>query len=207
MASRSNLLSNLTLRIWMARISLLPFRSGLSTTTCRSKRPARNRAGSIISGRLVAAKIIIPPWVSNPSISTNNWFRVCSFSSFPPIMLACRVFPIASNSSIKIIQGAFCLACSKRSLTLEAPTPTNISTNSDPLVEKKGTFASPATALAIKVLPVPGAPTRRIPFGIFPPRLFTFSASFKNSITSFNSSKASSAPATSLKVVLVSFST
>ncbi len=41
----------------------------------------------------------------------------------------------ASISSIKIIAGAFCLACAKRSRTLEAPTPTNISTNSDPEIE------------------------------------------------------------------------
>ena len=34
--------------------------------------------------------------------------------------------------------------------------PTNISTNSEPDMEKKGTLASPATALASMVLPVPG---------------------------------------------------
>ena len=32
-----------------------------------------------------------------------------------------------------------------------------------------GTFASPATAFASIVLPVPGGPTRRIPFGIDAP--------------------------------------
>ena len=55
------------------------------------------------------------------------------------------------------------------SLTLEAPTPTNISTKSDPEIEKKGTFASPATALAKRVFPVPGGPTIKTPLGIFPP--------------------------------------
>ena len=55
------------------------------------------------------------------------------------------------------------------SLTLEAPTPTNISTKSDPEMLKKGTSASPAIALDKSVLPVPGEPTRRIPVGIFPP--------------------------------------
>ena len=61
------------------------------------------------------------------------------------------------------------MACVKRSLTLEAPIPTNISTNSDPEMEKNGTFASPATALASMVFPVPGGPTSRIPFGIDAP--------------------------------------
>ena len=54
--------------------------------------------------------------------------------------------------------GAFSLAWSNRSRTREAPTPTNISTNSEAAMEKKGTPASPATALARRVLPVPGGP-------------------------------------------------
>ncbi len=45
---------------------------------------------------------------------------------------------------------------SNRSLTREAPTPTNSSTNSDAAHEKNGTPASPAMALASSVLPVPG---------------------------------------------------
>ena len=72
---------------------------------------------------------------------------------------------------MKIIQGAFFLPCSNISLTLEAPTPTNISTKSDPEMVKNGTLASPATALAINVLPVPGGPTNSAPFGILPPSL------------------------------------
>ncbi len=43
-----------------------------------------------------------------------------------------------------------------RSRTREAPTPTNISTNSEPEMEKNGVPASPAMALASSVLPVPG---------------------------------------------------
>ena len=53
------------------------------------------------------------------------------------------------------------------SLTLDAPTPTNISTKSDPEIVKNGTPASPAIALASKVFPVPGGPTKRAPLGIF----------------------------------------
>ena len=46
-----------------------------------------------------------------------------------------------------------------------APRPTNISTNSDPESEKNGTPASPATALARSVLPVPGGPRGAPPWG------------------------------------------
>ena len=92
--------------------------------------------------------------------------------------------PIASISSMKIMAGDFSFACLKRSLTLEAPTPTNISTKSDPDSEKKGTFASPATAFASKVFPVPGSPTSKAPFGIFPPSLVYFVGFFKKSTIS-----------------------
>ena len=46
----------------------------------------------------------------------------------------------------------------KSDLTLDAPIPTNISINSDHDAEKKATPASPATALAKRVFPTPGAP-------------------------------------------------
>ncbi len=59
---------------------------------------------------------------------------------------------------MKTMQGLCALAWAKRSLTREAPTPTNISTKSEPEMEKKGTPASPATARASSVLPVPGGP-------------------------------------------------
>src|SRR2546425_81601 len=59
---------------------------------------------------------------------------------------------------MKTMQGEACFACSNRSRTREAPTPTNISTKSEPEIEKNGTPASPATARASSVLPVPGGP-------------------------------------------------
>ena len=37
-----------------------------------------------MSGRFVAAIIIIPSFSPNPSISTRSWFNVCSRSSCPP---------------------------------------------------------------------------------------------------------------------------
>jgi len=103
------------------------------------------------------------------------------------------------------MQGACFLACTKRSLTREAPTPTKTSTKSDPLILKNGQFASPATAFANIVFPFPGAPTSNIPFGIFAPKRVNFVGFFRNSIISFKSSFTSCTPATSLKVMLIVF--
>ena len=175
--------------------------SGASTAICRSNRPGRSRAGSSTSGRLVAAIKMTPPRTSKPSISTSNWLRVCSRSSWPPPMPAPRCRPTASISSMKTMAGAFSLACSKRSRTREAPTPTNISTKSDPEMEKNGTPASPATARASSVLPVPGGPYSSTPLGILAPTAWNFAGSARNSLISSSSSMASSQPATSRKVV------
>ena len=92
------------------------------------------------------------------------------------------------------------------SRTREAPTPTNISTKSEPEIVKNGTFASPAIALASRVLPVPGEPTINTPLGILPPSFWNLLGSFRKSTSSATSSLASSAPATSLKVTLISSS-
>ncbi len=101
---------------------------------------------------------------------------------------------------MKIIQGAFSLACLNKSRTREAPTPTNISTKSEPDIVKKGTPASPATAFANNVLPVPGGPTNNTPLGILPPKAVYFLGCCRKSTTSMTSSLASSKPATSLNV-------
>ncbi len=159
---------------WTFKIASLPIKSGSSTRTCRSKRPGRRRAGSRTSGLLVAASMMTPLLLSKPSISVSNWFKVCSRSSLA-VKLESLFFPIVSNSSMNMIQGAFLLACSKSSLTFAAPLPTNISTNSEPDIEKKGTSASPATAFAIKVFPVPGGPTSKTPLGHSAPMFSYFS--------------------------------
>ena len=129
--------------------------------------------------------------------------RVFSRSSLPPAAAFFpRARPIASISSIKIIQGAFSLACLNKSRTRDAPTPTNISTKSEPLREKKGTFASPATAFANNVFPVPGGPTNKAPLGILAPKSVYFLGFLRKSTISITSIFAPSNPATSLKVVL-----
>ena len=113
-------------------------RRAQSTTICRSNRPGRSSAGSSTSGRLVAAIRMTPSFDSKPSISTSSWLSVCSRSSCPPPRPAPRCRPTASISSMKMMQGACALPCSKRSRTRLAPTPTNISTKSEPDIEKNG---------------------------------------------------------------------
>ncbi len=68
---------------------------------------------------------------------------------------------------------------------------------------KKGTPASPAMALASRVLPVPGGPTRRTPLGILAPTAVKRSGFFRKETTSCSSSLASSMPATSSNITPV----
>ena len=71
---------------------------------------------------------------------------------------------------MKMIAGAASFALANRSRTREAPTPTIASMNSDAEIEKNAACASPATARASSVLPVPGAPESSTPWGMRPPR-------------------------------------
>ena len=71
---------------------------------------------------------------------------------------------------MKMIAGAAAFAWLNRSRTREAPMPTIASMNSDAEAEKNGTPASPATARASSVLPVPGAPASSTPRGMRAPR-------------------------------------
>ena len=161
-------------------------------------------AGSRISTRFVAAITITPSFTPNPSISTRSWFSVCSLSSCPPPMPVPRCLATASISSINTIQGSCFLASLNRSLTRDAPTPTYISTKSEPEIEKNGTPASPAIAFASSVLPVPGGPSSRTPFGILAPTSINLPGFFKNWTISCRSSFSSFRPATPSKVTLSS---
>ena len=172
--------------------------SGRPTATRLSNLPGLKIAGSSISTRFVAAITIIPSLTPKPSISTSIWLRVCSRSSWPPPSPEPRLRATASISSINTIQGAFFFASANISLTLDAPTPTNISTKSEPDRLKNGTPASPATAFARRVLPVPGGPTSIIPFGILAPTSVYLAGSARKSTISSNSSFSSLRPATSL---------
>ena len=106
-----------------------------------------------------------------------------------------------------MIAGAIPFAYLKRSRTLEAPTPTYIYTKSEPLIDKNGTPASPATAFASKVLPVPGGPTSNAPLGIFAPSFLYFSGALRKSTNSSTSYFAFCIPATCLNRVRIFLST
>ncbi len=168
---------------------------------CLSNLPGLSNAVSSTSGLFVAARTMIPLSPLKPSISTSSWLRVLSLSSLLMMAFFPRARPMASISSMNMIQGDFSRACLKRSRTRLAPTPTNSSTKSEPDIEKNGTCASPAIALARSVLPVPGGPTSRAPFGILPPRAVYFLGFLRKSTISMTSTFASSRPATSEKVM------
>ena len=158
--------------------------SGSGTMIWRSNRPGRNSAASKMSGRLVAANTTMPSVASKPSISASIWLSVCSRSSCPPPRPAPRLRPIESISSTKIIARPIFAACWKRSRTRLAPTPTNISMKSEPVTDKNPTPASPATARANSVLPVPGGPTSKMPLGTRAPISLKRSGVRKKSTTS-----------------------
>ena len=140
-----------------------------------------------MSGRLVAAIITMPSVASKPSISESIWLSVCSRSSWPPPRPAPRLRPIESISSTKMIALPILRALWNRSRTRLAPTPTNISMKSEPVTDRNGTPASPATARAMRVLPVPGGPTSRTPLGIRAPISAKRSGVFRKSTTSLMS--------------------
>jgi len=158
--------------------------SGSGTMIWRSNRPGRSSAASRMSGRLVAAITTTPSDDSKPSISDSIWLSVCSRSSCPPPSPAPRLRPIESISSMKIMARPILRACWKRSRTRDAPTPTNISMKSEPVTERNPTPASPATARAKSVLPVPGGPTSSTPLGTRAPISLNRSGIFKKSTTS-----------------------
>ena len=193
--------ANFLFLLWIFSISSLPLKSGSAIVIVLSNLPGRSSASSNISGLFVAAITIIDWSELNPSISTKSWFNVWLFSVSAPLELV-LLEPIASISSIKIIQGDTFFAFSNNFLTLEAPSPANISTNSEPLIEINGTFASPAIAFAINVFPVPGFPQSSTPLGVFAPIFVYCSGLFKNSTISIISAFSSSRPATSLNVIL-----
>ena len=101
---------------------------------------------------------------------------------------------------MKMIDGARLRASSKSLRILAAPSPTNISTKADALWEKKRAPDSPATPFASSVLPVPGGPYRRMPFGTLAPSCSNRFGSLRKSITSCSSAFASVTPATSSRL-------
>src|SRR5512132_632509 len=86
----------------------------------------------------------------------------------PPCAIAPR-FPRESASSKNTITPPYRVASLRslryRPFTLRIPTPKNIALNAPGSTKTNGFADSPATACAMRVLPVPGGPHRRIPPG------------------------------------------
>ena len=124
---------------------------------------------------LVAMSTLIFPLGSKPSswLINSNIVRWTSLS--PPAPSSNRAPPIASTSSKKMIQAFFCLAISKSSRTILAPSPTYFCTNSEPMTRMNVASVRLATARAQRVFPVPGGPYSSTPLGGSIPRLINFS--------------------------------
>ena len=162
------------------KIRARPSLCGREISSFRSNRPGLMRASSSVSTRFVAASTMMPLESLNPSISVNSWVNVPSRSSLPPNAPKPLFLPMASISSMKMMHGSCCLASSNKLRTLDAPTPTNISTKAEPDTEIKGTSLSPAIARAKRVFPQPGTPLKIAPFGTRAPFRLKRMGSFKN---------------------------
>merc|ERR1719225_515330 len=186
---------------WILKMLVRPSRSGRENSTFLSRRPGLMRAGSRVSGLLVAISTLMLPLGSKPSswlISSNI---VLWTSLSPPAPSSNLAPPTASISSKKIRQAFFVLAISNSSLTILAPSPTYFCTSSDPMTLMKQASVLLTTARAHKVLPVPGGPYKRTPFGGSIPRLTKRSGWRRGvSTTSLSFSICSLQPPTSLYV-------
>ncbi len=161
-----------------------PRTSGWLTTTRRSKRPGRNNAGieyvrTVRGGDQDNAFVRIEAIHLNQQLIQRLFPLVVSASQAGAAVTADSVDLVHENDAGRVLLTLF-----ERSRTRLAPTPTNISTKSDPEIEKNGTLASPAIARASRVFPVPGGPTNSTPFGMRPPSFWNFWGSLRNSMIS-----------------------
>ncbi|ANB12631.1 hypothetical protein AWJ20_891 [Sugiyamaella lignohabitans] len=94
-----------------------------------SRRPLRRRAGSRTSTRLVAASTLTRSSLPKPSSWLSSSNMVLCTSRSPDLSESNLLVPMASNSSMKMMVGAFSLASANASLTSLAPSPMNICTS------------------------------------------------------------------------------
>jgi len=105
----------------LAKMSTRSAWVGWPMSTIWSNRPGRSSAGSSTPTRLVAAMTTTPVAAWKPSISASGWLRVCSRSSLCPAPWP-RLPPMASISSMKMIDGASLRAWAKRLRTRASTT-------------------------------------------------------------------------------------
>ncbi len=163
-----------------------------------SNRPGLRRAASRMSGLLVAPMILTSERGSKPSISANSCISVLCTSRSPLVAISSLLAPMASSSSINSMEGALSLPSSKSSRTRRAPSPMYFWTSSEPTRRMKVALVLLETAFAKRVLPVPGSPTSRTPFGGSMPTFLKSSGFSRGSSTASRTSRmASSKPPTS----------
>eukprot|EP01139_Manchomonas_bermudensis_P015149 Amastigsp_a509598_547.p2 type:complete len:203 gc:universal Amastigsp_a509598_547:90-698(+) len=150
--------SQFMLFAWMVKMCVRPSRSGSPNSILRSRRPGRSRAGSRVSMRFVAMMTLTLTVGSKPSIWLSSSSRMRWTSRSAPVCESKRLVPIASISSMKMIEGAFSRARRNTSRTMRGPSPRYFCTNSEPTTRMNDALVWCATALASMVLPVPGGP-------------------------------------------------
>ena len=148
--------------VWISSTSFLSSLSGTPISISLSNLPGLLSAGSNESGLLVAPMTTTCPLELRPSIKVRSCATVL-LSTSPCV--SSLLGAIASNSSINMIDGAFASASSKNSLRFSSDPPTYLLMISGPLIAIKCASLSLATAFASNVLPVPGGPCIKIPFG------------------------------------------
>mgnify|MGYP003694392085 CR=1 FL=1 len=159
----------------MRSTSSRPLMSGLSTSTWRSKRPGRSSAGSSTSGAVGGAH-------DDDALSRVEAVHLGQQLVQRLLALfvtAHRALHADLAQRVELVDehdaGRFRLRPARRdrgrARRRRRRTSRRTPTRSG---EKNGTFASPATARASSVLPVPGGPTSSTPFGMRPPSVVYF---------------------------------
>mmetsp|Transcript_12990 Transcript_12990/g.30357 ORF Transcript_12990/g.30357 Transcript_12990/m.30357 type:complete len:225 (-) Transcript_12990:1041-1715(-) len=149
------------------RMSSRPASDGRGTKRRRSNRPGRSIAGSMMSGRLVAAITKTCERCWTPSISVSIWLTTRSAELEPS---AERRGTRASSSSKKMTQGAELRARWKTRRTARSDSPTYLFSSSGPLIAMKLAPLAFAAAFASSVLPQPGGPKSSTPTGTVRPQ-------------------------------------
>jgi len=143
-----------------------PLISGLSTRTCLSNLPGLKGQGQdfglFCSAHDDDARLGIETVHFRKKLIERLLAFVMRGEGFIPLAL-----PSASSSSMNMIHGAFCWAA-KRGPVRGMPDTDKHLNKIGALRLKNGTFASPATALARSVLPVPVVLRGVCPWGSFP---------------------------------------
>ena len=141
--------------MWMPKICSRASWSGSPTSTIRSNLPGLSSASSRMSGLLVAPMILMLLVEVNPSSSERSCMRVLWTSRSPDVVTSSLLAPTESSSSMNMMLGAFSFASSNSSRTSLAPSPMYFWTSSDPTILMKVALVALATALAMRVFPVP----------------------------------------------------